>query len=199
MISTHCVGAITNRDTIWSELEAVILALLVLGRKMRQLWVGLESKRAPEYIREYSKITWRARRSWDEAEKDISSHTPEVTIIVLRALGNIPLSVLASTSTSTKQPARPFLPTVSFSTSVLSFFPRLLVFSRSRKTSGILLSLSHGPKLPTQGRSFRCPNTNDPTTHPTSLPSHRTQSKDTHQTRTKRRPRPPHHSTTSRC
>jgi hypothetical protein len=51
VISTRCIiRAITNRDTIWSELEAVVLAVLVLGRKMRQLWVILESARSLESI-----------------------------------------------------------------------------------------------------------------------------------------------------
>jgi len=39
------VGAITNSDTIWAELEAIVLALLVLGRKMGELWVRLGSAR----------------------------------------------------------------------------------------------------------------------------------------------------------
>ena len=37
-------------NTIWSELEAVVLALLVLGRKMRQLRVNFELAGALEYI-----------------------------------------------------------------------------------------------------------------------------------------------------
>lgn len=48
VISEHRIEAITNRDTMRSELEAVIFALLVLGRKMRQLWVILESARGTE-------------------------------------------------------------------------------------------------------------------------------------------------------
>jgi hypothetical protein len=46
------------------------------------------------------------------------------------------------------------------------------------------------PNYPLKVRSLRCSNPYDSTTYPTSLPSHRAQSEDSHQTRTERRPRP---------
>lgn len=46
-----------------SELEAVILAIVVLGRKMCQLCDISDSVRVVEYIWDYPRITWRERRS----------------------------------------------------------------------------------------------------------------------------------------
>lgn len=52
---------------MWPELEAAVLAVMMLGRIMRQLWDILESTRAVEY----HGITWGERRSWDEVEENI--------------------------------------------------------------------------------------------------------------------------------
>ena len=54
-MSAHCVEGITNHDTIWSEFETVVLALLVLGREMCQLF-SLESARTAGYA---LRIFWR--------------------------------------------------------------------------------------------------------------------------------------------
>jgi hypothetical protein len=64
-----------------TELEAVVLAVVVLGRKTRQLrYFRVNESR----IMNCSRITWRERRSWDEMEEDISLGA-EVTITVSRA------------------------------------------------------------------------------------------------------------------